>query len=234
MFAVDVLPKSPWNIFVSGDGDDKCYVWKLDVAESEEEMDEELKDQSGEFKLRATMIQELKGHTESVEFCKFDASGKWLVTGGMNNILRVWDVENDFALKTELDAVPQEDLNFVQWHPTAPVLLTGGRDYMLWMLNAVNGKLMASFGGHEEEVLSANFTLADKGKQIISCSADRTLKVWQPLTGNCERTIMATQGTKKYHESPVNTFALHPDRPLVISGDESGSVFAAHYGTGEI
>ena len=34
---------------------------------------------------------ELPGHTETIEFCKFDASGRWLVTGGMNNLLRVWD-----------------------------------------------------------------------------------------------------------------------------------------------
>ena len=37
-------------------------------------------------------IAELPGHTETVEYIKFDSSGKWLVTGGMNNFLRVWDV----------------------------------------------------------------------------------------------------------------------------------------------
>ena len=52
------------------------------------------------------MLLELEGHTETVEFCKFDASGKWLVTGGMNNVLRIWDVVNGFVLKRTLDAVP--------------------------------------------------------------------------------------------------------------------------------
>lgn len=56
--------------------------------------------------LGTKIIKELEGHTETVEFCKFDASGKWLLTGGMNNILRVWDVENNFTLKKELDSVP--------------------------------------------------------------------------------------------------------------------------------
>ena len=52
------------------------------------------------------MVCELKGHTETVEFVKFDSSGKWLVTGGMNNVLRIWDVEKNFELKKELDQVP--------------------------------------------------------------------------------------------------------------------------------
>ena len=58
-------------------------------------------------------VCELPGHTETVEFCKFDSSGKWLVTGGMNNVLRVWDVVNGFTLKRTLDNIPQDDLNFV-------------------------------------------------------------------------------------------------------------------------
>ena len=62
------------------------------------------------------MLLELEGHTETVEYCKFDNSGKWLVTGGMNNVLRIWDVLNGFTLKRTLDAIPQEDLNFVEWH----------------------------------------------------------------------------------------------------------------------
>ena len=51
-------------------------------------------------------VCELPGHTETVEFCKFDSSGKWLVTGGMNNLLRVWDVQNGFNLKRTLENIP--------------------------------------------------------------------------------------------------------------------------------
>ena len=37
----------------------------------------------------------------------------------------------------------------------APVILTGGKDYMVWVVNALNGKVMGSFIGHEEEVMKA-------------------------------------------------------------------------------
>ena len=80
-------------------------------------------------------------------------------------------------------------MNFVEWHPTAPLLLTGGKDMVVWMLNAVNGKVMANFIGHEDEVVMANFTKADGGKQVISCSADRSIRTWLPLTNECVKTI---------------------------------------------
>jgi len=40
-----------------------------------------------------------------------------LVTAGMNNFARVWDVVNGFTLKTLVEEIPVEDMNFVEWHP---------------------------------------------------------------------------------------------------------------------
>ena len=112
-----------------------------------------------------------------------------MVTGGMNNLLRVWDVANGFSLKQTIDQVPQEDLNFVEWHQNAPLLLTGGKDLMVWLVNAVNGKVMANFIGHEDEVVMAKFTQADGGKQIVGCSVDGSIRVWSPLQGECLKVI---------------------------------------------
>ena len=103
-------------------------------------------------------IAELLGHTETVEHCKFDASGKYMVTAGMNNQLRVWDVLDGFSLKTLVEDVPIEEMSFEEWHPTAPLFLTGGKDFMIWMITAQTGKVMQSFIGHEAEVTSAQFT----------------------------------------------------------------------------
>ena len=38
---------------------------------------------------------ELPGHTETLEFIKFNHDGKMVVTGGMNNVLRVWTMGED-------------------------------------------------------------------------------------------------------------------------------------------
>lgn len=221
----------------SGDGDDKAFVWRIvkqDPAQIEEakQAEEEQKEgasQSSEY--RAELVKELEGHTETVEFCKFDTSGKWLVTGGMNNLLRVWNVAEGFTLQRTLDAIPQEDLNFVEWHDKAPLILTGGKDYMVWLVNAVSGKVMANFIGHEEEVLRAEFTKDDNGKHVVSSSADKTIRVWSPIKQDqqCVTTLRSHgAGSRKlFHEAQILCFALHPSMPVVLSGDEDGLVYAS-------
>lgn len=38
----------------------------------------------------------------------------------------------------------------------------------------------------------------------------------------------------KFHEADINVFALHPERPLIVSGDMAGKVFYSHLQTGEV
>ena len=140
---------------MSGDGRDKAFLWTVDTKNPTEEPEaiqtvtnqEEVKEnttintESG-VKLKTYKLGELDGHTETVEFAKFDSSNRWLVTGGMNNQMRVWDVVNSFQLKHTIEDVPVEDMCFVEWHPQAPIFLTGGKDYMIWLINAQSGKMM--------------------------------------------------------------------------------------------
>ena len=87
----------------------------------------------------------------------------------MNNVLRVWQVEDNpspmtdiykLTLKCKIENGPSEseDLLFLEWHPKGNAVLTGGRDYMLWLMNGATGDFLASFSGHEGDVLMAKFT----------------------------------------------------------------------------
>lgn len=116
-------------LFVSGDGRDKALLWTVDTKSPTEEPEatptvtkEEVKENAtinteSQDKLKTFKLAELDGHTETVEFAKFDSSSRWLVTGGMNNQMRVWDVVNSFQLKHTIEDVPVEDMCFVEWHP---------------------------------------------------------------------------------------------------------------------
>lgn len=86
-------------------------------------------------------------HSETVEFAKFNFDGKLLVTGGMNNPVRIWNAEKDFELKCTLEG-PSEDINFIEWHPKGNVVILGGKDYMIWMFNGQNGQYLNSLAGH--------------------------------------------------------------------------------------
>jgi WD40 repeat protein len=77
-------------------------------------------------------------HQETVEFAKFNYEGKLLVTCGMNNPIRIWNVENNYELKATLEG-PSDDINFIEWHPKGNVIICGGKDLMIWMFNGSNG-----------------------------------------------------------------------------------------------
>jgi WD40 repeat protein len=79
--------------------------------------------------------------------------------------------------------------------------------------------------------------LHDGGKHIISSSADSTIKLWSPIKGNCIMTIKNNNSSGEaaaFHTCEIMTFALHHERPMIISGDYDGKVFYSHYLTGEI
>uniref|UniRef100_A0A7S3IEQ6 Uncharacterized protein n=1 Tax=Strombidium inclinatum TaxID=197538 RepID=A0A7S3IEQ6_9SPIT len=105
---------------------------------------------------------------------------------------------------------------------------------MIWLMNGATGDYLACFSGHENDVLEAQFTPANGGKTILSASADMTMRLWSPKQHECLRVIKAPNTKTPWHEDAINTFALHPTRPVVVSGDLSGKVFLSNYNTGEI
>jgi len=108
-----------------------------------------------------------------------------MATAGMNNQIRVWNAENDFELKCALEDGPTDDLNFMEWHPKGNVIITGGKDKLIWMFNAQNGQFMNCLQGHTADVQCAQFTINDGGKHIVSSSADKTIRFWSPMKNTC-------------------------------------------------
>lgn len=95
-------------------------------------------------------------------------------------------------------------MNFVEWHKAGPVLICGGVDTIIYLVNAASGQLLGSFFGHEMDIVSALFTRAEKGKKIVSISKDKTLRLWQPhpFDPNAIKLIRHT-GAMPFHLEPL-------------------------------
>lgn len=68
----------------------------------------------------------------------------------------------------------------------------------------------------------------------MSGSADKSIRVWSPIKQECVSVVQATKAGHRFHQAGINTFALHDQRQVCISGDLSGGVFYSNYMTGEI
>ena len=68
---------------------------------------------------------------------------------------------------------------------------------------------------HTEEVTSACFGLDEN--VIISGSDDRTVRIWDALSGKC---LQVLEG----HQGQVRTVAFSPNGSLLASGSEDGTI----------
>ena len=92
------------------------------------------------------------------------------------------------------------------------------------LMKAYHGsRLMGTFKGHEDRVLSAAFS--PDGLRIVTASADRTARVWDAASG-------AELLTLAGHEGAVTNAAFSPDgtRIVTVSADQTARVWDAASG----
>jgi WD40 repeat protein len=125
-------------------------------------------------------IQEvLHGHTGSVFSLAINPYNKHLLSGGMDAQMRIWDWDTLSplaALEAHLFTI-----NDIKFHPSKPVFATASRDKTIRIWDAYNYSLLKvltheKYNGHTHSV-NKLFWSSVNG-QLISCSDDRTIKVW--------------------------------------------------------
>ncbi|MEG3972674.1 WD40 repeat domain-containing protein [Microcoleus sp. T2B6] len=158
----------------------------------------------------------LKGHSSSVNAVAVTADGKRAISGSHDNI-KVWDLttgKEEFTLQGQSILV-----NAVAVTADGKRVISGSLDNTVKVWDLTTGKekrgLLAFVGkslinsselftlkGHSERVNAVAVT-AD-GKQAISASSDKTLKVWDLTTGD---EIFTLEG----HSRSVNAVAVTKD-----------------------
>jgi WD40 repeat protein len=101
------------------------------------------------------------------------------------------------------------------WHPTKPVLLTGGKDAYLRCWNAAdNYKEVLNFAAHLSGIYSIVFL--NDGKRFATCSRDKSIKIWDAQSLDPLQKIEYAQGG---HKHSVNKL-LVLDSYMVSAGDD--------------
>ncbi|XP_064470789.1 transducin beta-like protein 3 [Ornithodoros turicata] len=142
-----------------------------------------------------------KGHTAAIGSvaCSF-LSASFLVTGGQDRTLKLWEVPPRPRLVTLVDpcaGVPlqtratqlahEKDINSVAVSPNDQLIATGSQDKLAKLWSATDLSLLGSFRGHRRGIWCVQFSAVDK--VLATSSADTTIKLWSLTDFTCAKTF---------------------------------------------
>jgi WD40 repeat protein len=166
------------------------------------------------------------GHGNSVNAVAFNPAGTQLATACSDGRLRIFDVAKGTLLRQVIahNTPNLTGIYCVAWSKDGKQVVTGSQDQSLKLWDATNGNLVKEFKaykekvfekGHQESVLSVAFS--PDGKQLVSGSWDKTIKVWNIADGSVARDLVNPAFKPASHPGYVYALRFTKDGKHLIS-----------------
>jgi WD40 repeat protein len=153
------------------------------------------------------------GHNGAILSVAISSDGKRIVSGSIDNTIKLWDTETGREIRTFSGHIDQ--VNSVAFSHNGKYILSGSgyKDYSnkidnsLRLWNVETGQEIRTFQGHTDSVNSVAFS-PDR-KHILSASNDDTLMLWDMETGQEIKTF--------YAGGNVDSAVFSPDGNQILS-----------------
>ncbi|GAB5416015.1 MAG: hypothetical protein Crog4KO_14010 [Crocinitomicaceae bacterium] len=147
------------------------------------------------------------------------ADGSRMAVCGQDGFLRVFDVDtfNEiFTIKAHKDGATAACFD----DSSNDLLISGGKDAMLRLWDLPSGACLKEIPAHNFVI----YKILRVGNSVISCSRDKTVKIWSSDLQFHKRLDIKQGG----HKHSVNDAALIDDRRFVTCGDDSKIIIWTH------
>ncbi|HEY4384497.1 MAG TPA: hypothetical protein VGN34_08510, partial [Ktedonobacteraceae bacterium] len=156
---------------------------------------------------RLRLRRTLSGHTGAVYSVAISPDGQMLVSGGGDNMIKVWNLSTGKEVHTLIGHTGA--VYGIAISSNGQTLISSSTDQTIKVWNLSTGQKVRTLKGHRNNVMSV--VVSTDGETLISGSSDQTIKVWNLSTGQEVRTLIG-------HRDPVVSMALSTDGKTLVSG----------------
>lgn len=167
-------------------------------------------------------VATLKGHRGTVASLAISQDGRRAVSGGRDNQVIVWDLEERALVRT---------LHIGNWiyglasTEDGTQFISGDNFNHVTVWNFDSDHPITTLTGHTDWIRDVQVSRSKRF--IVSASSDGTLRLWELSTGRCLKIF-------KGHEGKVRSVVFSPDDQLIISGGDHGYVIVWEAETGRM
>jgi WD40 repeat protein len=171
-------------------------------------------------------IRQFKGHSGAVSSVSVSPSGEFLLTGGQDKTVRLWEIASgrevrQFKGHTDMVSV-------VVFSPDGKQALSGGGDNTLRLWDVATGNEVRRFEGHTDAI--AGIAFLPDGKSAVTAGDDQTYRLWDLATGETIRKMEEPPG-EGYRFGKI---AVSADGKQLAAGGKGDVVRLWNLETGEL
>jgi WD40 repeat protein/tRNA A-37 threonylcarbamoyl transferase component Bud32 len=168
-------------------------------------------------------LHTLTHHARWVTAVAISRDSKWLVSGGLDDVIKVWNLETGDLLQTL--AGHSKPVNSLAISPDCQLMASASDDHTIKIWNLATGNLVQTLTGHTRDVNSV--VMHAGGQLLASGGKDRTARLWKLGSGELLRVFSNLAGI-------IRTVALSPDGQILASGGLDSQIKLWSLKTGEL
>jgi len=187
----------------SGSYEGSLFGWQLYEVERVGESDGE-SDGVEEVAMEARMAFGFHVCPGSLRTVATSASGKYLVCGGTDEVIRIFDMQTNKSCG-DLAATHQGSITALQFYADS-MLLSGSDDCTICIWRMSDWSCLHILGGHKKGI--TGLAIHPSGKVALSVSKDNTMKMWNLVEGRIAFTRRLKGSADAVHWDPSGRFYL--------------------------